>query len=69
MTTPAPGTPRHSTALLTDHYELTMLEAALHAIRHDAPDTLVCLGDVATAPGSTGLAHMAMAAAVAAWRL
>ncbi|HEX8780507.1 MAG TPA: nicotinate phosphoribosyltransferase [Nocardioides sp.] len=31
MTTPAPGTPRHSTALLTDHYELTMLEAALHA--------------------------------------
>lgn len=29
----------------------------------------VCLGDVAAAPGSTGLAHMAMAAAVAAWRL
>lgn len=29
------------------HGNLLALEAALHAIRHDAPDTLVCLGDVA----------------------
>ena len=31
MTTPDHGHPVPSTALLTDHYELTMLEAALHA--------------------------------------